>query len=516
MPDNSSSNKRMAKNTVILYVKLIISILINFVSARILLDALGASDYGLYNVVGGIVALFNIMGTSMSVTSYRYMVVEIGRGEKGTPNKMYNTIFVVHIVLALLLFFVGETLGVYYVNHYLNVSQDRITDALFVLHFSLIATCVSILSIPANGLIVARERFLFTSVLTLITDALKLGVVLLIMIMTGNRLRMYVALLTIVHAITPMAYHIYCQYFDKDIVHWKINKTWKDYKELFAFAWWIFIGAFSSVAKTQGAAMIINFFFGTVLNAAFGIANQIYNATSQFTTTLRQAAIPQIMKGQASGDDERSLNLVYKISKYSYLFMIIPAIPLIICIKGTLFIWLGTPPEYTDVFIVLMLVNGMVANLNAGFDASIQASGSIRKNQIGYCLINLSLLPIIYILYKLGMPPYINVVTMIFISSVFLIFQCWIMKKISEFSIYKYIKVTILPTFTATLLATCPLLFIYNWANRSISNTIIAAFICVFWTILSIYFWGFSRSEKDILANLVIKKLLRTKRLEND
>lgn len=507
--NQSDANKRIAKNTAILYFKLIISIIINFVSARLVLDALGASNYGLYNVVGGIVALFNILGTSMSVTSYRYMVVEIGKGDGGAPNRIYNTIFVVHITLALLLLIVGETLGVYYINNYLNVPQDRITDALFVLHFSLITTGISILSIPANGLIVARERFLFTSILTIITDLLKLGVVVLIMLLSGNKLRMYVVLLAIVYSITPITYQVYCRFFDKEIIHWKLNKKWSDYKELFSFAWWIFVGAFSSIAKTQGAAMIINIFFGTILNAAFGLANQIYNATSQFTTTLRQAAIPQIMKGQASNDEERSLSLVYKISKYSYLFMMIPAIPLIICIRGTLKIWLGAPPEYTDIFIVLMLINGMVANLNAGFDALIQASGSIRKNQIGYCLINLSLLPIIYVLYKLGLPPYINVITMIFISGVFLIFQCWIMKLISAFSIPIYVKVTILPSLFTTVLAVTPLLLIYNWANLCITNTIISAIVCFVWTILSIYLVGFTKTEKLLLADILKRKILK-------
>lgn len=513
MPYNNfqDANKRMAKNTIILYVKLIISIIINFVSARLILDALGASDYGLYNVVGGIVALFNILGTSMNVTSYRYMVVEIGKGENGSPNKIYNTIFIVHIVLALLLLIVGETIGVYYVNHFLNVPVEKIEDALFVLHFSLITTSVSLLSIPASGLIIARERFLFTSILTIVTDLLKLGVVLLIMGMVNNKLRIYVVLLAIVHVVTPIAYQIYCRIVDKDIVKFKINKKWSDYKELFSFVWWIFIGAFSSIVKTQGAAMIINVFFGTILNAAFGLANQIYNATSQFTTTLRQAFIPQIMKGQAAGEEERSLNLVYKISKYSYLFMMIPAIPLIICINGVLKIWLGTPPEYTDEFIVLMLINGMVTNLNAGFDASIQASGRIKNNQIGYCLINLSLLPILYILYSIGFPPYINVIIMIFCSVIFLVFQCTIMKKISAFSISNYIKVTLLPSLLTTVLAICPLFFIYRWANQCVSNTIIAAILCVIWTTTSIYILGFNSSEKTLIKNFVLSKIIKNK-----
>ena len=502
-----SSNKRIAKNTLVLYIKLLISILINFISARLVLQALGASDYGLYNVVGGIVAMLNILGTAMIATSYRYMTVEIGKGENGNPNRMYNTVLVVHIIIAILLLIVGETLGLYYVNNYLNVPSDKIADATFVLHFSLIATVFSVISIPANGLIIAREKFVFTSIISIITDLLKLGVVVVLLYYWGNRLRLYALVLAAVHMITPIAYQVYCMKSDFRVICWNFNKNISDYKNILSFAWWIFIGACASIARTQGAAMIINFFFGTLLNAAFGLATQIFNATSQFTTTLRQAAIPQIMKGQVSGEEENSLNLVYKISRYSFLFMLIPAVPLIVCVEGMLNIWLGVPPVYTAIFIILMLLNGMLSNLAAGFDATIQATGRIRKNQIGYCLINLSLLPIIYVLYKLGFPPYSNAIVMCFLTILTVLFQCYIMNEVSSFKISKYVRETILPSGFTSIVIFVPLLLFYHYFNSSVKFTILGIVISVVWTVVVIFFLGLNLMEKNLIISFVKNKI---------
>lgn len=509
MSVNTTNNRTIAKNTVALYIKLIVSIIINFVSARLILDALGANDYGLYNVVGGVVAMLNVLGVAMIATSYRYMAVEIGKGESGNPNKIYNTVFLVHILLAIAVMFIGETLGVFYINNYLNVELGKIDDALFVLHFSLITCAINVVTVPINGLIIAREKFIYTSVIEIIYYSAKMLCVVFLLYVSDDKLRMYAVMMAVCQLILPIAYQIYCNRTDQDVIKWHFNKVWYDYKEVLIFAFWIFIGAFSSIVKMQGAALIINIFFGTLLNAAFGLASQINGATTQFTTTLRQAVIPQIMKGYASGNEERSLELVYRISRYSYLLMLIPSLPIIICINGVLKIWLGNPPEYTSIFIVLMLINGIVANLCAGFDATIQASGKIRKNQIGFSLINLSLLPIIYLLYQFGFPPYVNTIAMIFLSLVIIVFQCYIMKDLSAFKVSIYIKRTIIPSIATTIVVVLPLLFIISWANASIMNTLISAVLCVTWTTTIVFILGLDKSEKNMLKNIVLSKIGR-------
>lgn len=503
---SNSENKKIAKNTLFLYAKFIITTIISLVISRLVLKALGASDYGLYTVVGGVVAMLNTLGTSMVATSYRFMAVEIGKGTNGNPNKVYNTLVVVHISLAILLLLLGETFGVYYINNYLNITFEKVPDAIFVLHMSLLTTAFSVITIPMNGLIIAREKFLFTSLIETFSAILKLALIVMMMFYDGNRLRYYAVALATIQFLSPLSYQIYCRIKDKEIIKWKINKCKEDYKKLFSFALWILVGAMATIGKVQGAAMIINLFFGTILNAAFGLATQINHAVSSFTATLRQAAVPQIMKSQGNGNEERSMTLVYTISRLSYLSMNIIAIPLLLTIDKILELWLGSPPEFTNIFVIFMIINGMVSNLGAGFDACIQATGQIRKNQIGYSLINLSLLPIIFILYKVGLPPYANVICMVVLTFVVLVFQIHIMKELTSFNVSRYIKMTILPSLTSTLVAVIPLLILKSIWSESNVETIVFFVISIFWTCFSIGLLGLRKEEKRKIVKLILKR----------
>ena len=502
-----NDNKRIAVNTAVLYIKLIFSIIVNFVVARLVLDALGASDYGLYNVVGGVVSMLNILGTSMVATSYRYMTVEIGKEDAGNPNRVYNTIFIIHAFFAALLIIIGETIGVFYVENYLNVQPDKVSDALFVLHLSLLTTAFSVISVPMNGLIIAREKFIFTSLVDIFSTLLKLGLIIALLYISGNRLRIYAIFLAVIQLISPVSYQIYCRIKDKTIVAWKFNKNWQDYKDVLGFAWWMFFGAMAVMGRTQGAALIINFFFGTILNAAFGLATQVNNVVGHFTSTLRQAAIPQIMKNQ-NENEQRSLTLVYAMSRYSYLTMNIIAIPLLLSIDEVLKLWLGDNiPQYTTIFVIFMLINGMVGNLGAGFDASIQATGKIRKNQIGYSLIGLSILPIIFILYKLGFPPYVNVIVMVLLTIATLIFQIFIMKELTNFKIYEYVYQTIFPSLNSTFIAVLILVpFKFIWPNNSVYSFFFI-FLSVIVTIITIFFLGMSKKERGLVRNFISNKI---------
>lgn len=507
-----NDNKRIVVNTAVLYIKLIINIIVNFVVARLVLDALGARDFGLYSVVGGVVSMLNILGTSMVATSYRYMAVEIGKGNEGNPNRVYNTVFFIHLVLAVLLLVVGETLGIFYVENYLNVEPGKIPDALFVLHLSLLTTAFVVLTVPMNGLIIAREKFIFTSIVETISAVLKLLCVIALMYMDGNRLRIYAIMLAVVQLASPVSYQIYCRIKDHDIVAWSFNRNWSDYKGVIGFAWWMFFGAMAVMGRIQGAAMIINFFFGTVLNAAFGLATQVNHAVSQFSSTLRQAAIPQIMKNQ-NDNEQRSLSLVYTMSRYSYLTMNILAIPLLFSIEDVLKLWLGNDvPEYTTIFIIFMLVNGMVSNLGAGFDASIQATGKVRKNQIGYSLIGLVLLPIIFILYKIGFPPYINVIVMVLLTIVTLVFQIFLMKELTSFKITDYIQQTLIPSLKSTVGVVFILLPIKYICPHDMTYSCLFLVFSAIVTVLTIFFFGMNRGERMVIRNIFFDKVLHSHR----
>lgn len=228
-----NDNKRIAFNTTILYLKLIISIIVGLYTSRLVLQALGASDFGLYSVVGGIVTLLNTIGITMSCTSYRYLSVELGKGEYGNINKIYNTILTIHLVLAFLLLLLGGIVGTWYVNNYLNVVEGKHPDALFVLYASLLTTSFYVVSIPSNGLIVAREKFLFTSVVEIIQFLFKLAVIaLFLMDYEGNRLKLYAIFMAVAQLIQPVTYTLYCYLYDKVVTKWSFNSCWADYKEI--------------------------------------------------------------------------------------------------------------------------------------------------------------------------------------------------------------------------------------------------------------------------------------------
>ena len=509
-----NDKKRIALNTLVLYVKLIISIIIGFIASRYVLKALGASDYGLYNVVGGVVAMMNLLATSMISTSYRYIAVEIGKGENGNVNRVYNTVFIIHVALAFLLLLIGETIGIYYINNYLNVVAEKIPDAKFVLHLSLISTAFIVISVPADGLMIAKEKFIYSSVLNVFTSLLTLALCIYLCSYGGNRLRLYAMILAIIYLIPPFGYQIYCRITCSDLVKFNLNKNIPDYFGVLSFTFWIFIGAVACVGRIQGASIIMNLFFGTIVNAAFGFASQVSQATGMFTSTLRQAAIPQIMKNQSHGNEENSLQLVYIVSRFSFLLMLLPAVPLLFKVNYILKLWLNNPPEFTGVFIIYLLINGLISNLGAGFDASIQATGEIRKNQIGYTTIHLALLPAMYTAYKLGAPVYANMLIMIICTTVTLLFQIHIMSEQTNFNFRKYIKQTILPCLTSFAILIIPLFFIKDLFKDNLLNFVAFCIVAEFYVLVIILGIGLKKNERQMLSEYFkgkfFKKLRRT------
>lgn len=445
-------SKRIIANTAILYLKSILTAVIGFVTSRLVLDALGASDYGLYNVVGGIVVMLNTLSTSMTSTSYRYMAIEIGKGDKGDPNRIYNTVLCIHILLAALLLIAGETVGVFYVRNYLNVDPVKIPDALFVLHVSLLTTAFAIITIPTKGLLIAKEKFFFISSVEVVSVMMKLSLILMLMYIRQDKLRWYAVFLAICQLFVPLCYQAYCSIRDRASVKWKFNRNFSDYKEMFAFAWWILIGAVACLGQVQGVAVIMNFFFGTVANAAFGLALQLNGSVSYFSANIQQAALPQIMKSQGGGDMAGSVSYVYAVSRCSFLALAIIAVPVAFAVEPLLAIWLKEPPEYTDIFVLLLIVNALVSNLGAGMTACIQATGKIRTNQVGYSVINLSILPVIFILYGIGAPIYCNVIVMIALTFITTVFQIYLMTKLTVFEVGRYVRCSLVPSLAAVTL----------------------------------------------------------------
>lgn len=511
-----NENKKIAINTVILTIKLLVIMVCGFVVSRLILHALGADNYGLYNVVGGIVSMLALVSTSMVATTYRYIAVERGKGNSGNPQRIYSTLMLIHVALALLLIIIGEPLGAFYIYNYLNVTNASLADAHFVFLFSLIAMFFTVIAVPSNGLLIAEEKFLSMSVIDILRTLLNVAMAFFLLEYAGNRLRLYSVLMAVLTIGNRIAFQAYCQYKYPQIVKFKLNRNIKDYKEIISFTGWTLIGASAVIGRTQGVAMVINMFFRNSINAAFGVAIQVEHAAIQFTNTLRQSVTPQIMKNQG-GNSSRSLSLVYAISRYTYLIMLIISVPLLLCMDTILTLWLGADnvPPLTSVFASLLLISGMVGNLKSGFDASIQATGKIKKNQIGYTFINLSIIPIVYFLYAIGLPAYMNAFAAIILNVATIVYQAFIMRELTTFTFRDYLNKTLYPSFIATICAFVPMLFLRCYLGENVYIVVSFALVATIWSCIAVFFCGINKNERERAFSFINKKMCRlTKKVE--
>ena len=500
-----NNNKRIAYNTVVLYIKIVLSAIIGLYTSRVVLQALGADNYGLYTVVGGVVSFLNIIGVTMITATNRFISVELGKEDKGDVNRIFNTVLIIHFLLAVLLLIIGETIGLYYVNNFLNVADGQMLDARFVLHLSIITTVFSILAVPYQGLIIAREKFVFSSFVEILSLIVKLGLVIILLGGSGNRLRLFTIIMLVITLLTLILSVLYCYIKDSNILKFNLNKNKSDYWEVFGFAGWSLFGASAYIGKEQGASMIINYFFGTVLNASFGLASQINRYAMMFTKGLSQAAAPQIMKSYGANDMERSLYLVYSISKIATLIMLIITVPLLLCMDKILELWLVEVPEYTTIFAQFMLINTLVTMLGAGFDPCIQSTGKIKVNELYTSIIYISVLPIIYVMYKLGMPPYMNVVVLPFLSIAIRVVQMCLLKQMTVFNVVKFINYAIIPSILTFVFSVIPLYFIRDFFQTGLMNCLLFLSLSILWVMVCIVILGISKSERLALKRLIKK-----------
>ncbi|MFO8068225.1 MAG: MATE family efflux transporter [Bacteroidales bacterium] len=501
-----SENTKIAKNSLILYIRLIITTFVGLYISRILLTELGDDNYGLYAVVGGVVSMMGFLRSTLNTTTYRFVAVELGKGNKDKVNKIFNSSLTIFLLLGFLLVIIGETVGAWYVKTHLNIEAEKVNDALFVLHFVIASTFFSILIIPFQGLITAQENFLARASIETTRSLIHLGFVFFLIYYSGSKLRAYAIIMMIVNFLALSFFVFYSKWKYKKIVNWKINKDIKLYKEMLSFSVWMILGSFARMAERQGGAIIINLFFGTVLNAAFGLASRIYNYMMTFVRNISQAAMPQIMKNHGAGNNRRSVNLVHAISKYSYFILFLVATPVALLIDPILELWLDDVPQYTKAFAILMLVNGLVSVTGNGFGGAIQATGKIRLNQILSSIIILLTLPLTYMFFSMGYPPYFITVVIIGISFVIRMIRAWLLSTlIKEFNLKDDFKKVLLPVMIVTT-TVFPLYYLRQYFGDALQSIIIFTCISLIWTLITIYFLGFNGNERKTIKRFTLKK----------
>ncbi len=497
-----NENKKIAFNSIILFVRLCIVSVISFVAARLVLQALGVLDYGLYNVVGGIVALLNVVNTAMVTTTYRYIAFELGKGDIGNTNKVFNSSLAIHALLGLLILVIGFPVGEWYVSNCLNVPTESLSNAHFVLRISILTTMVSTVLVPYQGLLVAFEKFYVSAIIDIVTQSLKLAVVFALLYATGDKLRIY-ALIMMGHTlISSCMFLIYSYRYHYSTCRLNINKDWKLYREIFSFSGWIFFGACSSVGKTQGSAMIINYFFGTIVNAAFAVAGQVENFILMFSRMLNQAAVPQITKSFSGGNQDHSVKLASYISKYTYILMMLLAFPVIMEMDFILGIWLKNVPEDATEFCQLMILGGLIGCMGEGIPALTQASGQVKYFQLILSTISLMGLPIASVCYKLGAVPCTILIVYCGISSLCAGVRLILLKRILNINI-RYFIIT---SYSRMFYVSIPLVIVYllfDSSSYTIRQHLIVLICLELFLVADILVLGVDKTEWQIIRNFI-------------
>jgi len=504
------SNSIILKNSIILYIRLIVTSTVGILISRILLNSLGVEDFGLYAVVGGVVLMMNLLNTVFISTSFRFMAFELGKENSGKANEIFNISLTLHIAMACLLLILAETGGVFYIHHYLKVQSGRIDEALFVFRLSVVAALFSVISIPYQALITAKENFFARSVIEILMVFAKLTAALFIISFKGDRLIFYAELMLVASAIAPLAFIVYSKKAYKYLTVLKFSKDWKTYKDFFKFSSWIMFGAAASVGKVQGTALVINSFFGTALNAAFGLANQLNTFLIIFAQNVGQAAIPQITKSYSGGNVDRSKTLTAAISKFSFFLMLIPAVPILFNTEFILTIWLKDLPQYVVIFCKLMIINALIECSSAGLPAAIHATGRIKYFQIILSCNTLLALPISYLLFKYKFPPQTIIFVFIAVSIINNIIAQFFLKFIVGFKIIDYFKKVYLGII-AVIVSLLPIYFLSGYFQSNMRSLITFSSISTLWILVSVFFVGLTKEEKIGLKEIFIRLIGKIK-----
>ena len=400
MTDVAANNKRIAKNTLMLYFRMLLIMAVSLYTSRVVLNTLGIADYGIYNVVGGVIAILSFLNSSLSGAGSRFMTFALGQGDLMKQKEVFSTVLCIHYILAGIVLIVGETAGLWFVYNKLIIPDTRMTAALWVYHCSIITTIISIVSAPYNSLIIAHEKMSAFAYISIVEVILKLIIVFVLVYFPYDKLIVYSILIMIIQIIIRFIYNVYCRkYFHESRV--KIAWHPKLFKEIASYSGWTINGTLAIVGYTQGINILLNMFFGPVVNAARGIAVQVQSAVITFVNNFQTAVNPQIIKSYAVHDLGYMHELITKSSKIGFYLVILLSFPVMLCIQPILKIWLGVVPDHTNTFVIIMLLACMLEPIKLGLINAIHATGDIKKFQIYEGSSLLTVVPIAYLLLKL-------------------------------------------------------------------------------------------------------------------
>lgn len=486
---------------------------VSLYTSRLVLRALGVDDFGIYNVVGGLVSMSSLISGTMHVTISRFLTYELGRGDDNKLRKVFSTSINIQLFLSIVIIIIAETLGIWFLNCEMLIPDGRLSAANWVFQCSLITFVIGLISSPYNAVIIAHEKMSWYAYLSIVEVILKLIVVFCLLLTSWDKLYLYSLLLVCVALIMRFLYVIYCRrHFPESKYELDFDK--KLLYEMGSFAGWNNLGAMAVILRTQGINVLMNLFFGVAVNAARAIASQVEAAVNQFVSSFSVALTPQITKSIAKKDVQFSNNLIYKGAKYTYFLILLAVIPILFETSEVLRIWLGEYPDYTVIFLRLTLLVALTDKLSNTLTASLLASGKIKGLHIMVACVVIPVIPVSYWFYYLGKPPYISYILCIFALFFKFVFELILARDVVGIKISDYLNSAVIKMVNVTIISLLvPFILVFTM-DESIFRFIVLSVSSLLWTPVAIYCIGLTVSERRFILEKIVsyKKILcRTK-----
>lgn len=501
----SDNNKRIAKNTLLLYFRMLFMMVVSLYTSRVILNALGVEDFGIYNVVGGVVAMFSVISSSLSGAISRFITYELGKGDQSKLNKIFSASVTIQLLLSLIIVVLIESVGVWFLNAKMTIPVERMTAANWVLQFSIVTFVINLISVPYNAAIIAHEKMSAFAYISILDAIGKLSIAFVIMISPIDRLVFYAIMMCVIALMVRFAYGYYCKkHFAECTYHFQWDKD--ILKKMFSFAGWNFIGAASGVFKTQGISILINLFYGAIANAARGISVQVNTAVASFSNNFMTALNPQITKSYATGDLSYMHKLIFEGTKFSFFLMLFLSLPIMLETQQILIVWLKIVPPNAVGFVRVTLIYALVESISAPLITSMLATGNIKKYQIIVGGTNLLIIPIAYLVLKIGefkSFPEITIVVAIVIGLINLYQRVYLLRNMIKLNAVVYIKNVIWRISLVSAVSVCISMVVKTFfTNESSVLTILASLVVTAFSSLCL---GCTATERKFLYDKLNK-----------
>lgn len=502
--NQTEKTKRIAKNAVLLYIRMVVTLIITLFTSRIVLKSLGFDDFGLYNVIGGVVTLFAFLRSSMSSSTQRFLAYEMGSSTADNLRHVFCVCLTTHILLALVLFALAETIGLWFLNTHINIPVGREEAANWIYQFAVLSLCMNMVSLPYDADIVSNERMGYFAFLSILDAVLKLAIAYIVLYTKGDNLILYGALMMGISALNLFLNWIYC--------HMKFAETrfsffWNKamFLRIFSFSGWTIYGQLAVVGSNQGTNILVNIFHSVAANAAMGVGHQVNSALTGLVSNFQTAFKPQITKSYASGDYEYLTSLTNYASKISFFLLFLVSLPIILNIEWVLQLWLERVPAHAGELCIVFIIASLCNAVSAPLWMNIFATGRVRNYQLGLSAAYVAELIAVYVLFRMGYPLVVGVSMKAVLNFVVVFVRLYYTHTTQpQFSLVGYSRQVLLPVFCAAILTIAVSLPVANMTNNDLIRLSLTPIIVIV-SIALAYFVGLNKREKKSLRNLIYK-----------